>query len=101
MSTHTCSPLCEHGDPRDTSIDMQRRKPAPARNYGAKDSGGDAYAMGRALNEEMRIAWLNYKQDRAWLRLHPDQLSAAILHVDSRNAFNALARIRHAGRTSA
>jgi hypothetical protein len=69
-----------------------------ATNYGEKQSGGDTYSMGYQLNEELSYAWREFKQDRAWLKMHPDRFSAVLLASDSRNNLKRLLRIRKAGR---
>lgn len=45
-----------------------RTKPQPARNYGARDQGGDAYAMGREVNRMMCVYWQAYQQDLKAMR---------------------------------
>lgn len=71
--------------------------PRKAANYGRPDNPF-TYDMGRMLNLEIIVAWHNYKQDKDWLKQHPERLSAAILHSDSRNHLKSLLRIRRAGR---
>lgn len=79
-----------------------RRAPA-ARNYGAKDSGGDAYAMGRALNEEIVMVWRLMKDSRKQRDKRPvDALTPYFREhaYAEREWLKALLRIRHAARTS-
>ena len=80
-------------------------KPQPGRNYGERSSGGDAYAMGRALNEAIKTEWQvmhRYRKEAAEYLpgnvLRDFKIDMARTH---KFQLRQLCIIRHAARTSA
>ena len=70
-------------------------RPPPARNYGARDSGGDAYAMGKAVNIELTVAW------QWWREIQHSDFWSGTTKAVAKECVRILCRIRHAGRVSA
>ena len=77
----------------------QRKAPA-ARNYGARNESGDAFAMGQELNAAMRSHWHVMQDYRRRYRNSGTRWHQEIA-LSAAETLRILARIRHAARTSA